>query len=904
MPMSQSEDADLLLTTLHQLTPFVGRAAEYAQLLSMLHDPACRVVSIIGPGGVGKTRLAIEAARALLSDSEQAFVDGVVMVSLAALPSQQPLDDLLATAIARALGFAFSGADAPTIQLRQYLRPKAMLLLVDNFEHLLPAAPFLGTLPQSAPTLSLLITSRAPLQLRGERCIVLEGLRYPDEQQQAMSELVDTPIHGRGDPAIERLDDQNDTESVDLPEAWPRPAPAVPPSADPQLTVALESYAAIQLFVQIARMSTPDFALTPSTAPPVARICRLVGGLPLGIELAASWLHVLSCAEIADELAQNLDLLAVDIPDLPARQRSLRTLFDSSWKLLSSAQQQALRRLAVFQGSFTREAAAAIADVGLAELATLVRMSLVRRVASNDPGRYEVLEVLRPYAAEYLEQSGDAVELAQRHTAYYGVLLAARTADLRRAGQQAALAAIDAEIAQIRQAWQWAVSAADHATIGRAADALFHFYDMRSWFREGAAAFAAARQALSAAQADHEVAVVLGKVLARQGWFTFHTGHPRQAQALLEQSLALLRTWDARAELIFPLNYLGAVCAYLGDYATTQALCQESLAITQAVGDQYGRAIACNILGQAAYNQGQHAVAQAWSQQSLAIEQQLGNHWSMAYSLANLGKVAYITGAYAEARRLFDESLRIRQAMGDRRGVAVCFNRLGETAVALGAYEEASERYNQSLPLFRAIGDQWGSAATLINLGHLALTQGHTATALPPLHEALRLALELESLPQVVTLLATCAPLIRARGDRSWAEALDQVLAAASTTLEAYQGQAHHLLAWISDEGTAASSAPSGESPSAPAVLLPPQRSAQADPRAPRPAPASYPAELTAREVEVLRLVAQGLTDAQVADQLIISRRTVSTHLSAIYGKLQVNSRSAATRFAIEHGLG
>src|SRR5262249_17983045 len=151
----------------------------------------------------------------------------------------------------------------------------------------------------------------------------------------------------------------------------------------------------------------------------------------------------------------------------------------------------------------------------------------------------------------------------------------------------AALAAIDAEIAQIRQAWQWAVSAADHATIGRAADALFHFYDMRSWFREGAAAFAVAHKALSAAQAESAAAPVLGKLLARQGWFPFHTGQARAAQALLEQSLALLRSSGAHAELIFPLNYLGAVCAYLGDYTTTQALCQESLALARAVGDQY-----------------------------------------------------------------------------------------------------------------------------------------------------------------------------------------------------------------------------------------------------------------------------------------------------------------------------
>jgi predicted ATPase/DNA-binding CsgD family transcriptional regulator len=885
--MSESEGQDPLRTALHHLTPFVGRVTECTHLLSLLRDPTCRLVSIVGPGGVGKTRLAIEVAQALLADRELAFGDGIVMVSLAALPSQQPIDDLVATAIARAMGVVFAGMDAPAAQLRQYLRPKAMLLLIDNFEHLLPATPFLGSLLQNAPRLSLLVTSRAPLQLRGERWIALEGLTCPDEPQPA-----------DGNQRSERLDDHASTEAVDLPETWARCARALPTGAEPQLAPALGSYAAVQLFVQTARMAMPDFALTPTTAPAVARICRLVGGLPLGIELAASWLHVLSCAEIADELARDRDFLGAPIADLPTRQQSLRALFDSSWKLLSSAQQQALCRLAVFPASFTREAAAAIADVHLAELAALLRLSLVRRVASSDVGRYEVREVLRPYAAEQLEQSGEARELAQRHAAYYSALLAAQTDDLRGTGQQAALAAIDAEITHMRHAWQWAVNAADYATLGCAADALFHFYDMRSWFREGAAAFAAAHQALATAQAERAVAVVRGKLLARHGWFTFQTGQPRAAQALLEQSLTLLRAWDARAELIFPLNYLGAVCAYLGDYATTKALCQESMALAQSVGDWYGRAIASNILGQAAYAQGQYAGAQTWAQQSLAIEQQLGNHWSMAFSLTTLGKVAYISGAYAEARRLFEDSLHIRQALGDRRGVALCLTRLGETAVARGAHAEAAEHYQRSLALFRVIGEPWGTTAVLISLGHLALTQGQAAAALPYLHEALGLALELEALPQVVTILATCAPLIRACGAQRWAAALDQLLAAAPATLEAYQAHAQHLLAWTGDQGSAASGEPSGTAPGPPAGALPSPR------LAPAASPVAYPAGLTAREVEVLQLVAQGLTDRQVAEQLIISRRTVSTHLSAIYGKLQVNSRSAATRFAIEHGLG
>ncbi|KPV48126.1 hypothetical protein SE17_39730, partial [Kouleothrix aurantiaca] len=261
----------------------------------------------------------------------------------------------------------------------------------------------------------------------------------------------------------------------------------------------------------------------------------------------------------------------------------------------------------------------------------------------------------------------------------------------------------------------------------------------------------------------------------------------------------------------------------LGEYATTEALCHEALALGQELGDRYNQAIACNILGQAAYDQGQYAAAQAWSQQSLALEQQLGNRWSMAYSLTNLGKVAYITGAYPEARRMFEESLRIRQAMGDTRGVAVCNVRLGETAVALGALDEAREQYDQSLHLFRAIGNRWGEAATQISRMQLAFARHDTALALDPMQEALKIALDLESLPQIVTLLATAAPLIRQGGDESWASALDQLLAAAPTSLHDYHSDAYRLLAWIKRGGrrvlTAAPARPAeapAEPPAAP----------------------------------------------------------------------------------------
>jgi DNA-binding CsgD family transcriptional regulator/tetratricopeptide (TPR) repeat protein len=462
--------------------------------------------------------------------------------------------------------------------------------------------------------------------------------------------------------------------------------------------------------------------------------------------------------------------------------------------------------------------------------------------------------------------------------------------------------AISGEIEQIRAAWRCAVANADSAALGNAADSLCHFYDMRSWFHEGAEAFGAASQAL-AAQPGADAQLVYGKLLARLGWFTFYLGRQTEAKALFEQSLAILRGLDAQADMVFTLNYLGAVCSYLGDYAQTRALCRESLVIAESLGDAYGRAIACNILGQTAYQGGDYTEAQAWSQRSFALEQQIENGWSMAFSLANLGKVAYALGEYAEARWFFEQSLQTRAGLGDTRGVAICYNRLGDAAMALGSPAEAGQRYAQSLDLAREIGNQWGMAESLSNLGQLASTQARDAAATRLLQEALRLALGTQAAPQVVTIMSALAPIVRRAGHPAWADELAHFVAAEPVSFDSYRPQAERLLNWT----LAGAAAPTLEQAIAEA-----QAPHRADERTAAAVavefrrtegPARHPAGLTAREIAVLRLVAQGLTDAQVAQKLVVSPRTVSTHLTSIYGKLQVNSRSAATRFAVENGV-
>ena len=384
-----------------ELTPFVGRDAECAQVIARLRQQSSRLLTITGAGGVGKTRLALQAAQALIPAPgiDTPFAHGVYFAPLATLGEHETPGDVLAATLVSALGIALDGSEPPPAQVIQYLREKMVLLLVDNLEHVPDGVVFITSLLQAAPALKIVVTSRQRLGMRGEHVIELVGLPFPMPGQPATPE-----------------------------------APA--------------GYPAIDMFVQSAQALQPDFVLSVDTAPAVARICQLVEGLPLGIELAVAWIRALSCDEIAQEINRNLDFLSSAMHDLPARQRSLRAVFDYSWHLLSAPEQQALRQLAVFRGSFTREAATAVCreqDTGvtpvpynlLPMLAALVDKSLVRRVTTAGVPRYEILELLRQYLAEHLARASEDDAAARRHSAYYCAWMGARTADLHGASQQA-----------------------------------------------------------------------------------------------------------------------------------------------------------------------------------------------------------------------------------------------------------------------------------------------------------------------------------------------------------------------------------------------------------------------------------------------------------------------------------
>jgi predicted ATPase/DNA-binding CsgD family transcriptional regulator len=797
--------------------PLVGRAAELAQLLAHLRDPACRLVTVAGPGGAGKTRLALAAALALAPAGGVAtpFSAGVFLAPLSALEPATGAEGL-ATVIADVLGIDLGGEAPSGERLAAAIGERPLLLLLDTCEHLAELPAFVTELLLEAAELTVLATSRSRLGIRGEWVIPLQGLPAPPE-------LVSAP------------DD-------------------------------LAHYDAVRLFVDSARAVTPAFRYSSS----VAAICRQVGGLPLGIELAASWTPVLSCEEIAAEIGHNLDFLAAELNDLPARQQSLRAVFSSSWSLLTPDEQRAARRMACFQGEFSRAAAAAVAGAGLPVLGGLIKKSLVLRVDTPEGGgtRYTLVGPLRPYAAEQLAAAGETAMAEASHTAHYLGWLAGLPDALRGPGQQAVLAAIGVELAEVRAAWRRAVEARDGAALGAAAEAIYLFCTMRSHFHEGAELLLGAAEALDPAAAP----LAAGRLLGRAGWCVFQLGRPEEARALLERSVDLLRGLGAGRELAVPLNALASLARFVGAYDKALALAHEGLALSAATGDAYGVALTATTLSQTSYAIGRYDDARRYAEQSIAAEQGLGNRWGSAFNLITLGQIARAQGDLAAARGHFQAALAIRDELNDSRGMALCLNELGDTALALGERDVAGRCYEQSLTRFQAVGNVWGEIVSLRRLGQLAQLGARPAAARRLFEEALRKA---ES--------------IGAAHEREGARAAIEQLGDASPGLA---GAAGPTLRQALDEALAVQVAP---------VPAPPASAVAAGAR--RPPPGEARVSLTAREVEVLRLVAGGLTDAQVAEQLFLSPRTVGTYLSSIYGKLQVRSRSAATRWAITNGV-
>lgn len=699
------------------LNPLVGRSAELTQIATLLADPACRLVTVVGAGGMGKSRLALQVAWGQIGH----YLHGVYGVALHSIAAP----DFLVSTIADALGFSFHGAQDPKVQLLNYLHEKEMLLLLDNFEHLLGGAGLLIEILTHAPAVKLLVTSRERLKLAGEWLYEIHGLAVPGHAEAAQ----------------------------------------------------MEGYAAVQLFTQHAKRVQVDFALSQATKPAVVRLCQLVEGMPLALEMAAAWARLLSCAEIVEELTQSLDLLTTASPNGLERHRSMRVVFDHSWHLLAPEEQQVFRRLAVFQGGFRREAAKQVAGASLSLLAALVDKSLVRW---NRRGRYELHELTRQYAVEKLAEVPTEKEMTQnRHCRYYLEFLCQQEEPLNSSQQQQTMAEIRGEIDNVRLAWQRAMTQKCAREMGQAAQTLLEFYDIQGWLHEGEMMSRQAVEALASKgkvtflgsfayeienlkEGDRERGIGLGQVLAQQGGFLFRLGQIGKAQVLFQQSVTLLRRLGARVELGGVLPFFSMVAWAEGNYGEAQTILQEGLTIYREQNSSWGMALCLGVMGNVAAALGNYGEAKHLLQQALALFKKVGDPRSTALALSYLSPIAYTLGDYSQSKQYIQESLTLNREIADRWSMILCLNHLGAITYLESAanWPEAKRLHEESLTIAKELGDRREIAVSLNHLGYVTYTLEQNSEAQQHFLSALQLSIEGQATPIALAALVGLATLL------------------------------------------------------------------------------------------------------------------------------------------------
>jgi predicted ATPase/DNA-binding SARP family transcriptional activator len=644
----------------------VGRDNELAELAERLANPAQRLITLAGMGGIGKSRLAVAAAHS----QAYAFDQGVVFVALASLSSAA----FVTSAIATALGVVLDGQADPRDQLLAYLRSREQLLVLDNFEHLLgedePAAvELVADILAQAPGVSVLVTSRERLALSAEWVFELDGLPYP------------------AGPAAEGQD--------------------------------VTTYAAVHLFLERAQQSQRHVALTAEELAAVVRICQLVQGLPLAIELAAAARRQQSCANIARELENNLAALATPLRDVPLRHRSMQAACAHSWHLLSPADQGVFRQLSVLRG-FDAEGAATIAGAHGTVLNSLSNKSLVRPLGD---GRFELHEVLRQYAYGQLVAVGAAETTERRHAEYF--LALAEEAELGIQGTEESrwLAILDREHDNLRAALRWAMQQAESELALELAGGLWRYWYMRGYASEG-------RQWLEAALA----------VAAAE------TDQPRQARAKA-------------------LDGAGVLAFQQGDQAQAGAAYAAAGGLYRALADQAGLATVLNHIGLLRMEYGENALAIQAYAESTELSRTLGNTRGLATALHNLGNLALLQNDTTRAEQVYDECLSLHRALGDRSGIALLSLGLGNLARRRGDQPRAKLLAERSLALAVEIGDQWTQATATHDLGLLAFDRGDHGQAMALLEAGRAAMAGLGALPGEAEALLTLAMVARHMGD-------------------------------------------------------------------------------------------------------------------------------------------
>ncbi|MEO8392908.1 MAG: tetratricopeptide repeat protein [Chloroflexota bacterium] len=828
----------------HAAAPFVNRVSEIAEITHRLNDADCRLLTLVGPGGIGKTRLAIRAAE----NCGDQFDDGVYFVPL------QPLDshDYILSAIADALRFSFSSGVDPQQELFQYLREKALLLLLDNFEHLLNGVELLTDLLHAAPDIKLLVTSREVLNLHEEWLYPVRGLPYPEK---------------------------NDAEQ---------------PGA----------YSAVQLFVERARQVRGDLSLADEQAA-VIRVCQLVEGMPLAIELAAVWTKALRTDEIATEIQRSLDFLSTSLRNVPQRHQSMQAVFEETWRRLSEEERRVFSALSIFSGGFRREAAQAVAGVSMRVLSDLVDKSLLTR---EPDGRYQIHELLRQYAeARPQTIPEESTRIHDLHAAYYVHFLDQRDNDLNGGRQREAALEIEAEIDNIRAAWSWAVEHFRVEAIDQAEHPLFRFYSIQSRFPEGIDAFEKAVQMLD--KGDPRTEICLAKVLCSLGWMCARGSAIETARAALERSWQIYsqhgvlptpgQSSDPRLGLGFTYIRLGS------NINAAEQLSQDAFRDHTLREDHFNLAMACVLLTNIARMRGQYEEAGHYARRGYACTLITGDKFIESYCLQAWGTLSQLLGDTADAKQRLRASYAIREDFGDLQGMAVTLNSLGRIALLEGDNAEARRCYEQARTLYHDLGDKDGLAASLVGMGNSAHAIGHYGEVRRYLREALQIARD-GMLPRTLSIYVGIGELFlktgqRVRGIELLALALHHPVSEQDTKDRAQRLLNRYPTTAEAEQPTSATTDFDAVTTALLNELLIPENSTLT--RHNPPPDETLVEPLSERELAVLTLIANGLSNREIADQLFLTVGTVKWYLTHIYSKLGVQSRTLALVRARQHNL-
>jgi predicted ATPase/DNA-binding SARP family transcriptional activator len=684
-----------------QVTPFIGREAELIELLGMICPEkaavrsgdfgrsgpgACRLLTITGAGGGGKTRLSIELAGRVLKEAPDCFPDGAWFVALS------PLSDasLVTPAIADALGAQETARASLLEDVKNHLRHKRLLLVLDNFEHVTAAAPAVGELLAAAPGLSVIATSRAILRLYGEQEYPLAPLPLPDPAR-------------------------------------------LPPLAD------LARSPAIALFVERARAADPAFRLTPENAPAIAEICVRLDGLPLALELAAARARLFTPQAMRDRLESRLPFLAARTRDLPARQSTLRATIDWSFNLLSPAERELFARLSVFAGGFTLAAAeevvgeGALADATLDHLSALVEQSMLLTLPAAEPAselRFRMLTLLREYAGERLAAVGANGRLPRhmqrRHACYYLAFAQQGDGALRSPGQLTWLKRLEAEHDNLRAALAWAVERPEpdsHLGLAAAA-ALAWFWYIRGHWSEGNDWLARASAAAPSATAGEQAVAAKSQALMLSALGRYDEAIPlfRHSLDLYARQPDLVGQGDA-------LNWLGRAEFRQKRYETAEAFSREALAPFRQAGDRFGEATALRNIGDVMRLVGRYDEAEGLYQQAMRVSREIGGGWSLGMTLNSIGELMRRLGRYARATEVYDEEIGLQRTFGSRIQLATALHNQGHAILRLSNPARAATLFTESLRLHQAMDNRRGVCLCLAGLAGVAATAGRAEQA-------------------------------------------------------------------------------------------------------------------------------------------------------------------------------